>query len=108
MPLSQPRVRLPETARPGETIRIRTLIGHPMESGFRLGPDGARVPRDIIVRFECSFEGEPVVACVLEPAIAANPFFEFSVKVVRSGVFRFRWTDDVGETVTAEAGITVG
>ena len=33
--MARPRVRVPETAAPGEVILIRALIGHPMESGQR-------------------------------------------------------------------------
>ena len=33
-------VQAPATARRGDVIEIRTLIAHPMETGFRSGPDG--------------------------------------------------------------------
>jgi sulfur-oxidizing protein SoxZ len=32
---SQPRIRIPRSARAGEVIEIRTLIEHPMETGLR-------------------------------------------------------------------------
>lgn len=101
------RLKVPATARAGEVVTIRTLVGHPMESGFRKGEDGARVPRLIVERFVCTFEGEEVFACDLEPAMAANPYFEFAVTVLRSGTFRCTWTEDGGATVSAEAAITV-
>lgn len=104
---SRPRVKLPATARSGEVISIRTLLSHPMESGFRLGPDGIRVPRSIVHRFVCSFEGEVVLACDLEPGMAANPFFDFTVRVERSGTFRFVWTSEDGDEATAEASVVV-
>jgi sulfur-oxidizing protein SoxZ len=43
----------------------------------------------------------------LQPAIAANPYFEFTVKVEESGTFAFAWTDDNGTVTTAEQSITV-
>ena len=107
MTFGKPRVRLPESARTGEVVTIRTLVGHAMESGFRKGPDGSRVPRLIVNRFVCTFEGEEVLAVDLEPAMSANPFFEFDVRVERSGTFRFVWTDDSGAEAVAEAAITV-
>ena len=42
----------------------------------------------------------------LEPAIAANPYFEFTAKMEESGTFTFAWTDDNGTVTTAEQGIT--
>ena len=49
---------------------IKTLIAHPMETGYRLGPTGAAIPRDIINRFLCTYNGEEVFRTDLFPAIA--------------------------------------
>jgi sulfur-oxidizing protein SoxZ len=43
----------------------------------------------------------------MNPAISANPFFEFNAKVQESGTFKFTWVDDDGSTYTAEQAITV-
>ena len=102
-----PRLRVPKQANKGEVIEIKTLISHVMESGLRRDEDGKLVPRKIINRFTCEFNGRPVFACDLEPAMAANPYLQFTAKVEESGTFRFSWTDDDGTTVTAEETITV-
>ncbi|BBE71870.1 thiosulfate oxidation carrier complex protein SoxZ [Oharaeibacter diazotrophicus] len=101
------RLKLPARAARGETVTVRALVGHPMESGFRKGDDGRRVPRLIVARFVATLDGEEVFACDLEPAMAANPYFEFDVVVSRSGLLRCVWTDDLGAAVSAEAAITV-
>ena len=103
----KPRIRLPKQAGKGEVVEIKTLIAHLMESGQRKDPGGNIVPRKIINRFTCSFNGKPVFECDLEPAIAVNPYLQFSVKVEESGVFTFTWTDDDGAVITAEENITV-
>ena len=103
----KPRVRLPKQAGKGEIVEIKTLVAHVMESGQRRDSGGKIVPRKIINRFACTFNGRPVFECELEPAIAANPYLQFSVKVEESGVFSFRWTDDDGTVVTAEENINV-
>ena len=36
-------INLPARARRGEVIEIKTLIAHPMETGYRLGPTGAAI-----------------------------------------------------------------
>ena len=66
-------INMPKTARRGEVIEIRVTIGHPMETGYRPGADGKRLPRDIIQRFSCRYDGETVFAADLYPAISANP-----------------------------------
>ncbi len=103
----RPRIRVPATAASGEIVTIRTLLSHPMESGQRRDADGALVPRKIVNRFACTFNGAPVFSCDIEPSLAANPFIEFAARVTESGVFAFVWTDDDGTVITAEQAVTV-
>lgn len=71
-------VTVPATAKRGEIIEIRALIGHAMETGYRPGPDGKILARDIIRSFSCRYNGEQVFAAQLHPAISANPYIAFS------------------------------
>jgi sulfur-oxidizing protein SoxZ len=103
----KPRLRVPSEAKKGDVIQIKTLMSHPMETGFRKDDAGKPIPRKIINTFVCTFNGAPVMTADLEPAIAANPYFEFTVKVTESGTFAFAWKDDDGTVTTAEQGITV-
>jgi sulfur-oxidizing protein SoxZ len=103
----KPRIKLPRDAKKGEVVEIKTLLAHPMESGLRKDEAGALVPRRIINRFTCEFNGKLAFACDLEPAIAANPYFQFTVRVEESGTFRFTWIDDDGSAITADESITV-
>lgn len=103
----RPRVRLPRTASPGETIMIRTLATHPMETGQRRDADGARVPRHILNRFTCAFNGALVIDVEMETAISANPFLEFHAMVAESGEFVFTWHDDDGTVHTHSETIEV-
>jgi sulfur-oxidizing protein SoxZ len=103
----KPRIRLSKRAKKGEIVQIRALVSHTMESGLRRDRNGSLIPRNIINRFACTFNGKPVFSCDLEPAIAVNPYLQFSARVEESGTFRFSWRDDAGTTVTAEEKITV-
>jgi sulfur-oxidizing protein SoxZ len=103
----KPRIRLPKEAKKGEIIQIKTLVSHVMETGLRKDDKGEVIPRKIINTFTCTFNGKPVFSCELEPAIAANPYMQFSARVTESGTFRFSWTDDDGTTITADESITV-
>jgi sulfur-oxidizing protein SoxZ len=98
---------VPKTAKRGEVIEIRALIGHPMETGYRPGADGKVLARDIIRRFVCSYNGEQVFAADLHPAIAANPYIAFHTVATESGTLTFRWDGDNGFTQTETAAITV-
>ena len=100
-------VNMPKTAKRGEVIEIKTLISHPMETGFRPGPNGRMIERDIITKFSCLYDGEEVFALAMTPAIAANPFIAFSTVATQSGTLVFRWTGDHGFTVEERASLTV-
>lgn len=104
----KPRLKLPSQAKKGEIIEIKTLMPHIMESGQRKGKDGKLIPRKIINKFACEFNGKSVFTANLEPAIASNPYIQFYAKVEESGTFKFAWTDDDGTVTTAEHKITVG
>ncbi len=100
-------VSVPARARRGETIEIKTLIAHPMETGYRVGPNGAPIPRDIIRLFTCTYNGDEVFRAELSPAIAANPFLSFCIVAGDSGTLRFRWSGDNGFEATHTAEIVV-
>ncbi len=103
----KPRIKLPSEARKGEVIEIKTLIAHPMETGLRKDSDGKLIPRKIINKFTCDFNGRPVFSVDLEPGIAANPYLRFTALVEESGAFRFAWFDDDGTVITADEEIKV-
>ncbi|GGX60526.1 thiosulfate oxidation carrier complex protein SoxZ [Tateyamaria omphalii] len=93
----KPRVKVPKTAATGDTITIKTLISHKMESGQRKDDDGNVIPRSIINRFTADFNGQNVIDVTLEPAISTNPYFQFEAVVPESGEFTFTWYDDDGD-----------
>ncbi len=103
----KPRVRVPNSASAGETIVIKTLINHTMESGQRKDSSGNPIPRQIINRFVAEFNGETVIDVTLEPAISTNPYFEFEATVPESGEFKFTWYDDDGSVYETTSPITV-
>ena len=104
----KPRVRVPKTADKGEVIEIKTLISHPMETGQRKDrKTGDLIPRKIINKFVCVYNGEEVFSVDLHPAISANPYMAFNVKVQESGAFEFTWVDDDGSTYFQKSEIAV-
>ena len=100
-------VNMPKQANKGDVIDIKVLISHPMESGQRHDESGAVIPRKIINRFVCAWNGVEVVSIDLFPAIAANPFLSFSALAEESGTVSMSWVDDDGTVQSELVSITV-
>ncbi|MEQ1714423.1 MAG: thiosulfate oxidation carrier complex protein SoxZ [Hyphomicrobium sp.] len=99
MAATKPRIKIPESAKSGELIEVRTLITHVMETGNRKDREGKTIPRDIVNTFVATYAGREVFRAELGPGISANPFIAFWLKVPGPGTFEFAWTDDSGTTV---------
>jgi sulfur-oxidizing protein SoxZ len=89
-------IRTPTLPRAGDVVEIRVLLQHPMETGFRPGVDGQVLPRDICTRVEARFEGELVFAADLFPAIAANPYIAFPMRITGAGNLVLSFSGDKG------------
>lgn len=89
-------INVPATAKRGDVIELRATIAHPMETGYRPGADGQVIPRDILRRFTCRYNGETVFSAELHPAVAANPYIAFHTVATESGTLEFEWTGDKG------------
>jgi sulfur-oxidizing protein SoxZ len=105
--MTRPRVRLPETAKVGDVIEVRTLISHVMETGQRKESDGKPIPRFIINSFTATFAGGEVFKAELYPGISANPYLSFHMRVPSPGEFEFTWTDDKGGKVSEKVRLNV-
>lgn len=104
----KPRIRLDRNkVRSGETIVVKTLVSHVMETGLRRDVDGNVIPRMIINAFTCELNGEEVFACYPESAVSANPYFEFRFRPAQSGTLKFTWIDDEGTRIEAAETVTV-
>lgn len=100
-------INVPASARRGEIIEIKALVSHPMETGYRRTQYGTVVPRDIIRRFVCTYNGEQIFRAEFHPAIAANPFVSFTTIATESGTIAFQWTGDNGYALAESAKISV-
>ena len=98
---------VPKTAKRGDVLEIKTLVQHPMETGYRPGADGRPLPRDIITLFTCTYAGVEVFRADLFPAMSANPFLVFSTVATGSGDIVFHWKGDNGFDQTESVSITV-
>jgi sulfur-oxidizing protein SoxZ len=100
-------INAPKKVKKGEAFEVKTLILHPMETGFRTGTSGRLIPRNIIEEFVATYDGAEVFRMKLSPAIAANPFVSFHAAVQVSGTMAFRWTGDEGFAIEQSVAIAV-
>jgi sulfur-oxidizing protein SoxZ len=107
MAAPKPRVKVPNSAKVGEVIEVKTLISHPMESGQRKDKSGAIIPRKIINKFVATYGGEEVFSVDVGPAVSANPYIQFSMKVPAAGDLHFAWTDDDGSVYEMTKSIAI-
>jgi len=65
------------------------------------------LPRNLIRRFSCVYDGETVFSAELFAAVAANPLISFSTVAAASGTLTFSWDGDNGFAQTERVAITV-
>jgi sulfur-oxidizing protein SoxZ len=108
MAKSKARVKVPKSVKKGEIFQVKTLISHKMETGLRKNKKtGKKIPRMIINKFTCVYNGKVVFESDWNTPISANPYMAFFVKADKSGEMVFTWTDDKGQTIEKTASITV-
>ena len=100
-------INAPKTAKRGEVIEIRATIGHPMETGFRPDESGKILPRNIIKKFSCRYNGELVFSAEMFSAMSANPYLAFHTLALESGTLALTWEGDGGFSQTETLTLTV-
>jgi sulfur-oxidizing protein SoxZ len=101
------RIVVPAKAKKGDLVEIKTIINHPMETGFRRDTVGQAIPRDIITKFTCTYAGEEVFRMDLFTGVAANPFVAFTTQATETGELVFEWTDQHGAVTRERVQLTV-
>lgn len=105
--MQKPRIKLPDSAKVGEVIEVKTLVSHLMETGQRKDQDGKPIPRMIINSFSVKFAGKQVFSAELQPGISANPYIAFHMRVPGPGEFELTWVDDSGDKATEKLKLNV-
>ena len=89
-----------KTPKAGELVRVRALVMHRMETGFRLDANGQPIERNIIHSFEVKLNDQLLFSWFPETAISQNPYIEFTVRANQAGRLSMQWTDDAGQVIT--------
>lgn len=88
-------------------VSLRLLLQHPMETGYRIGEDGARIPRHILTTLRVSYGNRMIANLTLRPAIAANPYLALSFIADQTGLVTLEVEDDRGAKLMETRLLTV-
>ncbi len=91
----------------GNGAVVRVLMSHEMETGQRRDAAGKVIPAWHITDVTATHNGKPVLAAEWGPAVAKNPFLQFTVKGAKAGdKIAVTWKDNKGDTRTDEATVS--
>jgi len=91
----------------GGNATVRVLMSHEMETGQRKDAAGKTIPAWFIQDVSASLNGKQVMTAEWGPAVAKNPFLQFTIKGAKAGdKVAITWKDNKGDTRTDEATVT--
>ena len=91
------RIRVPSSIKPGDVVRVRSLVIHPMERIER-DAQGKIIPRNYnyITKVVVSYLGKTVVSFDTTQSVSENPFFSFAFRATDPGPLKVTFTDTTG------------
>ena len=88
----------------GSNATVRVPMAHEMETGLRKDAAGKTIPAWHITDVTATLNGKTVLTAEWGPAVAKNPFLQFTVKGAKAGdKIGVTWKDNKGDTRTDEA-----
>ena len=91
----------------GGNAVVRVLMSHEMETGQRRDSAGKLIPAWFIQDVSATHNGKPVFSAQWGPAVAKNPFLQFTVKGAKAGdKIAVTWVDNKGDKRTDEATVS--
>lgn len=91
----------------GDTVEVKVLMSHPMETGLRKDADGTLVPSHHIKTVTASCNDKVVLTADWGAAVSKNPFLAFRFKGAAKGdKVSITWNDTKDESRTDEAEIS--
>jgi sulfur-oxidizing protein SoxZ len=88
----------------GDTVDLRVLMLHPMETGQRKNSKGEIVPLHFIQSVTITHNARTVLDAQWSQAVARNPFLGLRIKGAKAGdKITVTWVDNKGDKRTDEA-----
>jgi len=99
-------MRIRAQAQGGNAV-VRVLMSHEMETGQRKDSAGKTIPAWHITNVTATHNGKLVLNAEWGPAVAKNPFLQFTIKGAKAGdKVAITWKDNRGDTRTDEATVS--
>ncbi len=100
------RIRVPQTVKAGDVVRVRCLVIHPMERIER-DAQGKVIDKkyNYITQVTVTYLGKPVVVFDLTQSVSENPAFSFALKAVAPGPLKVTFVDTHGGKYEGTASI---
>ena len=92
------RLQWPTVIQAGDVVKVRLLVQHPMHTGYQQDMQGRLIARNVLVWLTCRLGDQQVFRVEPSSGIAANPYFEFFVRAVKTADMLVQWQDDLGVT----------
>ncbi len=91
------RIRVPSSIKPGDVVRVRSLVIHPMERIER-DKQGKVIERNYnyINKVVVTYLGKTVASFDTTQNLSENPFFAFSFRATDPGQLRVTFMDTTG------------
>jgi len=91
----------------GGNATVRVLMAHEMETGLRKDSAGKLIPAWYIQQVTAKHNDKTVMTAQWGPAVAKNPFLQFTIKGAKAGDrVAITWIDNKGDTRTDEATVS--
>ncbi len=91
----------------GDKATVRVLMSHEMETGQRKDASGKVIPAWFIQEVSAALNGKVVMTAQWGPAVAKNPFLQFSIKGAKAGdKVAVSWVDNKGDKRTDEVSVS--
>ena len=88
----------------GDKATVRVLMSHEMETGQRKDAAGKTIPAWFIKDVTAQHNGKTVMTAQWGPAVAKNPFLQFTGQGAKAGdKITITWVDNRGDKRTDEA-----
>ena len=91
----------------GDTVLVKALMSHVMETGRRTNDKGETIPAHFIQQVTVTHKGRVVLSTQWGTSVSANPFLSFRFRGGAKGeTVKVVWVDSKGDSRTDEATIT--
>jgi sulfur-oxidizing protein SoxZ len=101
------RLNVTGEVKPSGILAVVLLIGHPMETGYRVLDSGQRIPKNVIESIQVTLNDQLLFEADTGIGISANPYLAFPVslpaEMPSAGLkISVQWRDDKGQRGTLE------